>query len=256
MRRLLGFLLFLSLNSFGLTTQYVSFEHPEGWRCELSQGVFICQSQTDPDRKESIVMSIATIATEWDSLDNYENYLNTPKTIQDEEGNSLTSKVTVTRRRNINGTVWIDSLQYNSELPGFWSRYLATVQNKLAILITYIVSDEQYSKMAPQFERMIASLKPNSEFDLNAASSQGDAPLPGGEVLGSKAPKDIVGDRLNKKKNAAKNPSSNPTGSESSSTGSLILVLFLVVGVVLYMRMKKRKKPLMPKGPNSPTNKP
>src|SRR4051812_44597420 len=92
-----------SLSLFGLTTQYVSFEHPEGWKCELSQGVFICQSTTEPDRKEAIVLSIATIASEWDSLDNYEEFLKKPKTIQDDTGNSLTSKVTYTRRRNING---------------------------------------------------------------------------------------------------------------------------------------------------------
>src|SRR5258708_2117667 len=116
--------------AFALTTAYVSFEHPDGWRCELSQGVCICQSTIEPDRKESVVLSIATMPTEWDTVDNYENYLKQPRPIQDEEGNTLTSKVTYSRRRNINGSVWVDSLQFNSELPGFWARYVATVHNK------------------------------------------------------------------------------------------------------------------------------
>src|SRR5438067_870320 len=129
---ILGFLLsVLAQPARALTTAYVSFEHPDGWRCELSQGVWICQSTLEADRKESVVLSIATMATEWDTLENYEEYLKQPRTIQDEDGKTITSKVTYTRRRNINGTTWVDSLQHDSELPGFWARYVATVQNKL-----------------------------------------------------------------------------------------------------------------------------
>jgi len=188
MIRLLG-LFCCSSSLYALVTAYVTFDTPEGWKCELAQGVWICQSGVETHRKDSVVLSIATLASEWDSLDNYENYLKQARQIQDEEGNSITAKVSYVRKRNINGVVWVDSLQFNSELPGFWARYLATVhvtgQTKLAILITYIVSDDKYSMFAPQFERMVASLKPNAEFDLNIATKQGDGPLPGSERLGS-----------------------------------------------------------------------
>src|SRR5262245_36467254 len=128
MRRLFGVLAlaFVCSTAFGLVTAYVSFDHPDGWRCELSQGVWICQSGVETDRKESVILSIATTATEWDSVDNYEKYLKESRQIQDEEGNTLTSKVSYVRKRNINGLMWVDSLQFNSELPGFWARYLAT----------------------------------------------------------------------------------------------------------------------------------
>jgi len=52
---------------------------PRDGNANLSQGVFICQSTTEPDRKEAIVLSIATIAGEWDSLDNYEEFLKKTK---------------------------------------------------------------------------------------------------------------------------------------------------------------------------------
>jgi len=235
----------LAAPAWGLTTAYVSFDHPDGWKCELSQGVWICQSSVETDRKESVVLSIATMASEWDSLDNYEKYLKEPRPIQDEDGNTLMSKVSYSRKRNINGINWVDSLQFNSELPGFWARYLATVHTtgstKLAILITYIVSEERYKTLAPAFERMVASLKPNAEFDLNIASKQGDGPLPGAQKLGQ-IQKDIIADRLNvrKKKDVAK-PEEEPSEDLPLPmlVGAGVGVLLLIV--ILRRRGKKKK---------------
>jgi hypothetical protein len=242
-------LFFTASAALGLTTAYVSFDHPDGWRCELSQGVWICQSTVEPDRKESVVLSIATMATEWDSLDNYESYLKQPRTIQDDEGSTLTSKVTYTRRRNINGTTWIDSLQFNSELPNFWARYVATVHNRLAILITYIVSDDNYKRLAPQFERMISSLKPNAEFDLNIASKQGDNPAPGASKYGA-VTQDILKERLNLKKKGDKKPEVATDAPAANNK----TILYAVGGgaaatAYLVMRMRRKRKGAKPKEP-------
>ncbi len=235
--RFLVLALFLSAPAFSLTTAYVQFEHPDGWKCELSQSVWICQSTQEPDRKESVVLSIATQATEWDKIENYEEYLKQPRTIPDAEGKNLTSKVTYSRKRNINGQVWVDSLQFNSELPGFWSRYLATVHNKLAILITYIVSDEQYKKLAPQFERMASSMKLNAEFDLNIATKQGDAPIPGREKLGA-VQAEILAERLNlsKKKELKK-----ATASKGSENTPLIIGGAVAIVLLLLLRVRRKK---------------
>lgn len=236
-------LLLISLTtqtSFGLITAYVSFDQPEGWRCELSQGVWICQSNTEPDRKESVVLSIATMATEWDSIENYEDYLKQPRNLQDEEGHTLTSEVRYVRKRNINGSVWVDSLQYNSELPGFWARYLATVhttpKTKLAILITYVVSDERYAKLATVFERMVSSLKPNAEFDLNIPSLQKDGPLPGSTKLGSVI-HDTIASRLKK-------PGKEPVKKEEPPSDNSTLFILVGVGAIaaLILLRRRRKK--------------
>lgn len=233
--------LFASLSAFALKTHYVTFDHPDSWRCEINQQVYICQGIQEPDRRESIVLSIATIAGEWDSLDAYEKYLKTPRTIQDENGKEIESKISYTRRRNINGFVWIDSLQYNSELPGFWARYTATVQNKLAILITYIVSDDQYSKMAPKFEKMIASLKPVNDYESAISSIQPKSGLPGNTIMGPIDQKGILTSRLNTKKNTTSSKEVTPE-SATDNNPLLLVGLGAVIVAFLVFRISKKKQ--------------
>ncbi len=222
---------------FALKTAYVSFDHPDGWRCELSQGVWICQSTLEAERRDSVVLSIATMATEWDSVDNYLDYLKKTRTISDDQGKPIESKVTYARKRDINGVVWVDSLQVNSELPGFWSRYVATVHNKLAILITYVVSESQYQRLAPQFERMVASLRPNSEFDLNIASKQGEMQLPGASKLGP-LQTDILRERL---KPAAAKSEQEDEETEEGSGLALYGSLLALGGVAAWFVWRRRK---------------
>lgn len=234
--------LFLCVDLRALTTAYASFEHPDGWRCELSQGVWICQSAKEPERRESVVLSIATMRTEWDSLENYLNYLKRPRTIEDEAGNKLTSKVTYARKRVINGVTWIDSLQYNSEMPGFWARYVATVRDKLAILITYIVSDEYYSKLAPRFERMVNSLKPNEDFDLSVRSEQGTSAEPINSKLGPQDRLDLLKNRLRVAKNPGAEPKSNPDFTVEDGSNNWLLYVIGGGALVLYVALRRRRK--------------
>lgn len=239
---LLGALSLYTINSWALVTKYVSFDHPEGWLCEFSKGVNVCQSTTVPDREESVVLAIATLATEWDTIENFEDYLKIPRTIEGDDSKKITSEVRYVRKRNINGFTWVDSLQYNSDLPGFWSRYVATVLNtpkaKLAILVTYIVSDDRYKQLAPQFERMVASLKPNTEFDLNEATRQGEAPLPTADKLGP-LQSNIIAEKLKKK---PANTDKKPASTNDDQNNLIIIAAILVIGVTGYIVLRRRKK--------------
>lgn len=242
----LAFVTLISGTAFGLKTAYVQFDHPEGWKCELAQGVWICQSTTEPDRREAVVLSIATMATEWDTLDNYETYLKQPKTIQDEDGTTLTSKVTYARKRNINGHNWVDALHFNSELPGFWSRYVATTvktqQNSLAILITYIVSEEYYKQLAPKFEAMVSSLKPNAEFDAAVLSKQGDGPVNSSMRIGD-VQKAILSERVKLRAGKVDASAGGGDGTVSVSSSKKPIIVALVGGAaVVYLLLRRRNK--------------
>jgi hypothetical protein len=215
---------------FAWDTAYVNFDEPAGWRCELAQGVWVCQSTLDPDRKESLVMSIAALSSEWDTLENYEDYLKKPREFKTKGDKTIQSEISYTRRRNINGHVWVDSLQHHSELAGFWTRYLATVHEKLAVLVTYIVSDEHYSKMAPQFERMVVSLKLISSGDRSVPTNQADGQISGNDKLGP--PRGFLEERLNVKK-----PS---TTADQPDQGTAWIALVVLAAAVAYLIWRRR----------------
>lgn len=234
--------LFLARPVLALKTTYVAFDHPEGWKCDFTEGVWICQSTLDPDRKESLVMSIAALASEWDNIENFEDYLKQPREIKDDAGNAITSEISYTRRRNLNGHIWIDSLQHNSELPGFWTRYLATVNQRLAILITYIVSDEHYSKLAPQFERMVVSATLVNDSGGSVPSEQGETALPGPERLGPST--DLLKSRLNVSK--------GDKTAQPDKGDSLALPLIVLAAAVTYLVWRRKKKKAKDSGSSGP----
>lgn len=225
---------------------YVSFEKPEGWRCDLVQKAWMCQSENPADKQEALVMAIASLATDWDKVENYEEYLKASKPIIGDNNEVLmNSEVSYARKRNINGHIWVDSLHHNSELPGFWSRYTVTInetpKTKLAILVTYVVSDERRAQFAPQFERMVSSLKPNAEFDLNSATKQGDVVLTGSERLGS-LQSALISDKLKKKPTPSPSPTATPGGGDSSTMLLVVVGAVAIVGLVIVRRRKRAQK--------------
>ncbi len=227
-------LLPFSLNVFGMQTTYLKFEEPPGWKCELNSGVYVCQSANESEKNESLILVFGAPVSDWDSISNYENYLNQTKVVLDESDKPVTSKVTFVRRRNINGNEWVDSLQENSELVGFWTRYVATVQKPLAILVTYVVSNQKYSELTPAFERMVASLKP--EVDFKFSQMQKDLVMPGTELGG--VLKGQIQSKLQKKKGVKNDESANPP----EKFPQWALPLLLLIGVFLVIQLRKRRR--------------
>lgn len=234
---------FVALPAFALfETRYVSFQEPEGWKCENIERTYYCQATKDPERKESLVMTLGVQATEWDSLDAYEKFLKVPKTITEEDGKTpITSKVIYARKRNLNGTVWVDALHFQSELPGFWARYLATVNSPVSILVTYIVSDEYYNQISPQFERMVTSLKVNTGFNaMNVPPTKQGELVPGADKMGPKTPKDLLSAKKSKVEPDTKVSVEEP--SEGFSVGFYLIIGGAALLTMVALRSKRKPK--------------
>jgi len=217
---------------FGKQTTYLSFDEPPGWGCELAQGVYICQANKEPERSESLILVFGAPSSEWDSFENYENYLKKSKTILDDSGKPMSSKVVYVRKRNINGFDWVDSLQENSELAGFWTRYVATVQKPLAILVTYVVSNQKYQDLTPSFERMVASLKPVSDFKFSDPNS--DLLSPGTELGG------VLKSQIEKRLKKTPEPEPVPPPTDTK-TPILVVLLGGFIGLLLIARLRRKK---------------
>ena len=162
-----------SANASKFANQFVEFELPNAWVCVLEGAEWVCQNQSDKDKKkEAIIVLAAKVQGDQDTLDQYLAYLKNPKIYTTAQGKSVTSDVRYANNKTIQGRAWVDALHLESEIPGFYTRYLATVTDGIGILVTYSVNKNKYQDYAPLFESMVNSLKAfRREGGLNVAGA-------------------------------------------------------------------------------------
>lgn len=58
----------------------------------------------------------------------------------------------------INGVKWVDATRTPGEMPGYSTRYLATVDEDIAVLVTFTARDEQFAKFNEDLKPVIGGL--------------------------------------------------------------------------------------------------
>ena len=149
----------LSVSAKKFASQYCEFELPPGWECALEGTEWVCQSVNKARQKEAIIILAAKIRGDQDSLDQYQGYLKKTKTFKLPGGKTQVSEPKYADNKTINGHQWIDALHLASEVPGFYTRYLATVKADLGVAVTFSVSKDHYSSYQSLFDKVVASLR-------------------------------------------------------------------------------------------------
>jgi LPXTG-motif cell wall-anchored protein len=174
MNFLLGICLFLLLGQDALakrfSSKYCEFELPPGWECALEGSEYVCQSENAERKKESIIILAAKIRGEQDNLDAYMAYLKKSKEYTLPGGKRQISEPKSTTMTNINSHQWVDALHLASEVPGFYTRYLATVKEDLGVAVTFSVGKDLYSAYQPVIDKMVASLRVFRQAKANLPS--------------------------------------------------------------------------------------
>jgi len=139
--------------------QFVEFEMPPQWQCTLEGAEWVCQNTVESKKREAIIVLAAKLKGDQDSLDQYLTYLKAAKTYTSVQGKPVKSEVKYAKTDNLNGDPWVDSLHLESELPGFYTRYLATVKKDIGVLVTYSIVKSKYQQYQADFEAMTRTLK-------------------------------------------------------------------------------------------------
>ena len=215
------------------TSQFSEFELPNGWDCALEGSEWVCQSDNKDRKKEAIIILAAKYRGDQDDLDKYQAYLKTPKTFSLPGGKTQVSEAKAVSVREINGQRWVDSLHLASEVPGFYTRYLATVKDTLGIAVTFSVAKDHYDSYQDIFEKIIATLK---VFDQRSASG------------GTWKPKGQEGDLIGEG-TYIPDQSQNPDigmqkkgKGDSSDEETTTLIGIILVAAVAFFLIKMRKK--------------
>lgn len=232
---ILSFTLSSQVFSKTFSSQFSEFELPNGWECALEGSEWVCQSENKDRKKEAIIILAAKYRGEQDSLDQYQAYLKAAKSFSLPGGKTQISEAKSVTIREINNQRWVDALHLASEVPGFYTRYLATVKDSLGIAVTFSVAKDHYDSYQDIFEKIIATLK---VFDQKAAA--------GGTWKPKGQEGDLIGDGTyipDGSQNADISvQKKNNSGSGAGDTTSIIAIVVVALIAFIAIKLKKKKK--------------
>lgn len=158
---------------------YVSFELPPNWECKLEGAEWVCENNFSKKQKEAIIILTAKEVGPADTLANYTTYLQTPKTLPGKAGSPQKSKVLSVQQRSIGNQLWVDGMHEGSEVAAYFTRYMATIKDRIAILVTFSAHKEHFAKYSNDFRIAIDSLRVVAGPDLLGSANQGVGKLQG-----------------------------------------------------------------------------
>ena len=214
--------------------QFAEFELPPQWQCNLEGAEWVCQSTNDAKKRDAIIVLAAKLKGDQDSLDQYLKYLSGAKTFTSPQGKPVKSDPKYSKNIVIEGQPWVDSLHLESELPGFYTRYLATVKQDIGVLVTYSINKNKYQQYLAEFENMVKTLKVfRKQGGINVAAANtnlfANTQIPAGisqeSVFGAPAP-------------LAEAPT---TQKKKDSDDNSTLLIIAGVGLVGFLIWKKKK---------------
>lgn len=141
---------------------YVEFELPDEWTCGLEETEWVCSDEREGKRKAAIIILTAKFRGEEDRLDLYEDHLATTRPITDADGNPVgrSSRVEFVRREKIGERTWIHARHYESEVPSYFTDYLASTDDDVAVLVTFSSHRDFFDRAYDRFFPAIASIRP------------------------------------------------------------------------------------------------
>lgn len=226
----------------GLTAQakvfrnaYVSFEMSDSWKCALEHTEWVCRSEIDKESKEAIIILTAKEVGPTDSFEAYTQHLASPQSNSARTGGVPSKVMYAPKRLQINDHPWIDGLHLASEVPNYYTRYLATIKDKIAVLVTLSAHTDYYKKYSTDFFKTVMSLRVIASKNL--LSGPDTAIRPGSEVIGAPINGAIPGDMVG---------IAPESGMKSSGGGKtkamLIAVALILVALAGYIFWKSQKK--------------
>jgi len=218
------------------TSPYCEFELPSGWKCALEGTEWVCQSENADRKKEAIIIMAAKYRGPQDSLAAYLQYLKASKTFTLPGGKTQVSDPKSAKEVKIKGHQWIDALHLASEVPGFYTRYLATVIADLGMAVTFSVAKDHYDAYQDVFEKVVQTLRVFREAKTNTkdfvVKKAEDKSL--FDESGVFIPQSKVGIDQKKK-------SSKFLGGLSTTDFALGLIIVAAIAVVVLIKRRKKK---------------
>lgn len=220
------------------TNAYISFELPPNWNCRMEGAEWVCENEYAKKLKEAIIILTAKEIGPSDSIPAYMAHLQTPSQLNDRSGALMKSKVIRVTQRTIGNQLWVDGLHESSEISAYFTRYLATVKDRISILLSFTAHKESFAKYSNDFQIAIESMRVVATKDLlndRAENLGGHGGPRGNDIIGGPVNGPILGGEVD--------PTTGTEG-KNKKLGKYILFALILggAGAYLYMQSKKSKK--------------
>jgi hypothetical protein len=142
--------------------RYVEFPQPIGWDCDYEDSRaapnrFSCRSTSPQERDDAYLILDARSQKPFkDTLEEMLKQLKAPISF---EKSALKEQVIYAKDIDIAGHPWVDSLHFQSERPGFYSRYLWTINSGIRIELAFHISKGIFEKFAPTIQATMVGLR-------------------------------------------------------------------------------------------------
>jgi hypothetical protein len=216
-------------------SDFISIELPEGWSCNREEIDYVCQPDSLKERSEALIVIVVKSANEVDDkLEKYDDVLKQTREMYDLTRQKYTSEVKYVKRMKINGREWVDSLHKGSEIPGFYTRYLASINEKVAGLVTYSIAESVFAKYGEMLDAAVRSLKLefNEKKYQDAMNANPSSLLPKGSLLSGRRRTDPKVDDSGDEKTPETNTDIDPA--------TLAVFALLAGGIGFYIWKKRR----------------
>lgn len=145
---------------------YVAFELPDTWACAQEGVAWTCTPSGTLQSKEAVIVLAAKVAGPEDNMANFLTFLRQPKRITTRVGTPMPSQVSYAQNRLLAGTQWVQAQHLGSEIQDFYTLYLATVKEQLAILISFSAEKNHYQTYNAVFDRAMKTLQIVASHEL------------------------------------------------------------------------------------------
>ncbi len=146
-------------NAKTFQNSYIAFEVPDDWTCAQEGVAWTCTPRNNPEAKEAVIVLAAKVAGPEDNIPTFTSFLKQPKKIVTKVGTPMPSQVMYAQLRALGGQNWVQSQHLGSEIQDYYTLYLATVKDRLAILISFSADKAHYAKYNPIFDKAIRTFK-------------------------------------------------------------------------------------------------
>lgn len=164
-------------SAFTFSNDYLSFQISDDWSCAQNGINYVCEPKDQTRKRYSIITVTAKHAGPMDTIESFESYLKKPRSHQMGSNTPVMSQVMDVSKKEVQKWPWIYGLHMSSEIKDFYTIYLATIKNNVAIMVTLSSEKTQWESIKPSYDTLIGTIQLKN-FSLPPMNGDSGSGLP------------------------------------------------------------------------------